>query len=402
MKKIAPLIFSFLFSFELNAQWTTSGSTIYYNGGNVGIGTLSPSTLFHVNGDITAGNAAGGYHLIINDVSTARWALGAGGYGFHIANDYPSAWTDRVFISQAGNIGIGTISPNDKLEINGNLRLNSGSTDGARFIWLGGTGGTQEYRARLAPDGHLAFFPGEGIATTLALTQNGNVGIGTTTPQSKLTVNGDGISLGNNGNTVFINGNVNNNNTGQLAIYSNSSATNGSFIYLWNKENTYPYKSGSIDLVSYGISGHGIRFGNYNTTSSWTVSMVLTKDGKLIVGNPDNVQTPGNYKLYVQDGILTEKIKVAFKNTGDWSDYVFKEGYPLMPLNNLEKYVSKNFHLPGIPSAEQVVKSGVDLGEMDSKLLGKIEELSLYIIDMNKKIEQQQREIEELKEIIKN
>jgi hypothetical protein len=127
--------------------------------------------------------------------------------------------------------------------------------------------------------------------------------------------------------------------------------------------------------------------------------MVLTKDGKLLIGNIPT--TPGAYKLYVESGILTERVKVAIKTSADWADNVFDKGYGLMTLAQLEGYVKANSHLPGVPSAEKVVKDGVDLGKMDSKLLAKVEELTLYIIDLNKKIERQQRQINQLRKNIK-
>lgn len=218
----------------------------------------------------------------------------------------------------------------------------------------------------------------------------GNVGIGTSTPLAKLTVNGNGIALTNSGNSVFLNGNVSSSNTGQFAIHANTSATDGAFIYLWNKDNTYSYKSGAIDLVSSGTSGHGVRFANYNpTTATWTDQMVLTKEGKLIIGTPsswgnDGTTSPGDYKLYVERGILTEKVKVAIKTTTDWADYVFHKNYKLKTLPELDSFIHKNNHLPGIPSTPEAIANGVDLGKMTSKLLEKIEELTLYIIQINK------------------
>ena len=127
-----------------------------------------------------------------------------------------------------------------------------------------------------------------------------------------------------------------------------------------------------------------------NPTAQFTVN------GNMLVGDPATVSLPSGYKLYVETGILTEKVKVAIKTTGNWSDYVFEPGYSLMPLNSLEAYVTANRHLPNIPSAEEVVKEGVDLGEMTSKLLGKVEELTLYIIQQDKKINELQKEISEM------
>ncbi len=72
----------------------------------------------------------------------------------------------------------------------------------------------------------------------------------------------------------------------------------------------------------------------------------------------------------------------------DWSDFVFDDGYSLRPLGEVERYIEANRHLPDIPSAQQVEKEGVDVGEMNKLLLQKVEELTLYIIDLQKQIDE--------------
>ncbi|MBL7921421.1 MAG: hypothetical protein JNJ40_13975 [Bacteroidia bacterium] len=112
----------------------------------------------------------------------------------------------------------------------------------------------------------------------------------------------------------------------------------------------------------------------------------LTVNGNALIGNPATVNLPAGYKLYVESGILTEKVKVAVKNTGNWADYVFDKNYKMLPLNEVEAYVQKNKHLPGVPSAEEVVENGIDMATMDAKLLEKIEELTLYVIKLEKEM----------------
>ena len=77
------------------------------------------------------------------------------------------------------------------------------------------------------------------------------------------------------------------------------------------------------------------------------------------------------FKLYVVGGIRTEKVKVDVASTNNWADYVFSENYNLKSLDELKNYIFEHGHLPGIPSANDVVKNGVDLLEMQSKLLEK-------------------------------
>lgn len=149
-----------------------------------------------------------------------------------------------------------------------------------------------------------------------------------------------------------------------------------------------------------GPSTFFLRFFSKNTTTKVTqflvndgvsdnVALNLYPSGQVAIGN---VSIPNsNYKLFVEKGILTEKVKVALKNDAtNWSDFVFADDYKLKSLNEVEAYIKDNKHLPEIPSTKEVHENGLDLAEMDAKLLQKVEELTLYII-------RQQKEIEELK-----
>ncbi len=115
-------------------------------------------------------------------------------------------------------------------------------------------------------------------------------------------------------------------------------------------------------------------------------------EGRVKIGDV-NTQIDG-YKLYVEQGILTEKVKVAIKNSKDWYDHVFDKSYSLMPLNQLDKFIKTNKHLPGVQTTEQVMNEGLDLGKMNALMLKKIEELTLYTIQLKK-------ELDETKKLIK-
>jgi uncharacterized coiled-coil protein SlyX len=130
--------------------------------------------------------------------------------------------------------------------------------------------------------------------------------------------------------------------------------------------------------------------------------------GRIYIGNTmDAVSYPtlsatSQYRLMVEGGILTERVKVSLRNSvANWSDYVFANDYKLMPLNEVAEFVKTNKHLPGIDSAEDLVKNGLDLGEMQSKQMGKIEELTLYVIEQNKALENQNKVLEKQSEEIK-
>jgi hypothetical protein len=149
---------------------------------------------------------------------------------------------------------------------------------------------------------------------------------------------------------------------------------------------------------------------NAASGSPWTTTgtTIYYGTGKVLIGNPNLSGfkgTPGSYQLYVQGGILTEKIKAAVATTNDWSDYVFAENYNLKSLKEVEQFIKRNNHLPNVPSAQDVVNEGIDMVKMDAKLLEKIEELTLYLIELDKRNAEQEKQIKELRsklETIKN
>ncbi len=98
----------------------------------------------------------------------------------------------------------------------------------------------------------------------------------------------------------------------------------------------------------------------------------------------------GSHKLAVNGSIGAREIKVE---AAGWSDFVFDSGYELRSLTEVEKYVRENGHLPEIPNEEDVKVNGVNLGEMNAKLLQKIEELTLYLIEQNKELKAQNEEL---------
>jgi len=115
-------------------------------------------------------------------------------------------------------------------------------------------------------------------------------------------------------------------------------------------------------------------------------NMRIDANGKIGMGTKNlSCADCTNYRLFVKDGIKTEKVKVEVASANGWADHVFYPNYQLLNLEEVERYILDKGHLPNIPSAAEVVKEGIDLAEMDARLLEKIEELTLYTIDLNKK-----------------
>ncbi|KQS27911.1 hypothetical protein [Dyadobacter sp. Leaf189] len=107
--------------------------------------------------------------------------------------------------------------------------------------------------------------------------------------------------------------------------------------------------------------------------------------------------TYGTYSLFVKGGILAEAVTVSTT----WADYVFDKEYKLKPLSEVEKYIQANKHLPNIPAAAEIESAGMNVGEMSRLQQEKIEELTLYLIEQQKVATAQQKEIDELKVLVK-
>ena len=269
-----------------------------------------------------------------------------------------------------GNIGIGIINPKAKLHIFDNSNLteiflgeNASSNKSGIIKYIQGNN-AQIGRLQLGNWGDNLQTHGFNII------KGGNVGIGTATPSSGLEI---------------FRGSTNN-----LALLLKSSGAGwGSGLQFENTNgNKYGIYSGADGKWHFSHEGYGDR-------------LVINSAGNIGVGTA----VPGSWKLAVNGQIRAKEIKVE---TG-WSDFVFFNDYELPSLKEVEKHIKEKGHLKDIPSAKEVEKNGILLGEMNSKLLLKIEELTLYTIQQQKEIEKQNskletqvKEISELKSLVKN
>jgi hypothetical protein len=132
-----------------------------------------------------------------------------------------------------------------------------------------------------------------------------------------------------------------------------------------------------------------------NSPVEWGVPQLrINRNGTVGIGTTfrDN-----NFKLAVGGRIRAEEVRVDV----GWADFVFEDDYYLRPLEEVENFIKQNKHLPDVPSAKEVEANGVDLGKMESILLQKIEELTLYMIEQNKEIQNLKKQNENLENTIK-
>ena len=130
-----------------------------------------------------------------------------------------------------------------------------------------------------------------------------------------------------------------------------------------------------------------------NNKISYTVS-----GGKVVIGDSPSLSTPGEYNLYVENGILAERMRVALTTSTNWADDAFGKK---PSLRRMEKHIQQKSHLIGVPSAEELVKSGIDIAKMDATLLRQIEWLWEYTIESRKEREKLAEENRQLKKQFK-
>jgi hypothetical protein len=122
--------------------------------------------------------------------------------------------------------------------------------------------------------------------------------------------------------------------------------------------------------------------------------LLLKTSGKVVIGDTSQISTPGPYNLYVQNGILTEKVKVALRDASEWSDHAFEH---TPSLEEVDLSIKENNHLIQVPSAESLVLNGYELKSMDAMLLAQIEWLWQHTIKLDQENKLLRRELEEIK-----
>ncbi|PHS07650.1 MAG: hypothetical protein COA88_08095 [Kordia sp.] len=353
--------------------------------GNVGIGTSSPSAPLHVKNAtdqiqifqttddswlytsyLDKNNARRAYMGLSSDLSEFRLNVENG--------------TDKITFP-AGNVGIGTTNPSHKLDIKVNSETNFQTYDygsEVKVVTSGGWARSNRFTNGNESTKTVAFgvHSGNAFISTgfdsstdqtgyqnqkLTISALGNVGIGTSTPGAKLDVNGESIfrtpasggvavhiRMPNETNSMTLRGDSN---TGEIRVQNNRD---------------FALKNSNGEIILYG-----------------------KHDGNVGIGT----STP-DAKLAVNGNIHTQEVKVDMIG---WSDFVFEKDYSLPTLKEVAQHIQEKGHLKDIPSAKDVEENGIFLGEMDAKLLQKIEELTLYTLEQEEKIQKLQKENQEFK-----
>lgn len=324
---------------EILVEPTNNVTTI---NGQLGVGINDPQDLVHVaDGNIRIGTDAGDYGIVhYMDGAMNIWNRWSSNDAFvRIGAGFD---LNSLTVKGDGNVGIGTFNPEEKLHVNGSVRGNA--TGGALRIQTA----TGFIDIGSVNNGFSHFYTDRpGFYFDKKVVMNGYVGIGITNPQDYLHLPDGNLRIGTD--------------------------------------------AGDYGQIYY--SGGGMTINN-----RWLSDAAFINIGA--GNNPDVLKVMGSGQVGI--GIQpTAKLHVngTIKAPAtDWSDFVFDEGYELPTLREVEKHIQDHGHLKDIPSEAEVMENHVDLTQMDSRLLQKIEELTLYLIEQNKKIEALQEKVKLLEE----
>ncbi len=316
--------------------WSTSGSNVYYNNGNVGIGTLNPQDNLYINGGGSVADEIG--------ISLRQF------YQFGSAT---YSKVGRLWQS-ASSLNLGILGGDAELKIfDSTIRFESNDfTTFWGFNFHHGEGNfNQDYRNQT----WLKKSWRSDLGDYLYLGSTGNRPIN----------NQHAMVLSQTGGIQFGKGNTNDGNgLGSDIIKMTIGSVN-------TMQSTSPMNIYALnDVVSFYRNG---------------------ESGGVTIGSND---LPTGYRLAVDGRIASEEVLVQL--SGNWPDYVFEEEYDLMDLDQLESFIRKNNHLPGVPTASEVKEDGIEVGEMQKMQMEKIEELTLYIIELQKEIKKLKSKVDGL------
>jgi hypothetical protein len=182
-------------------------------------------------------------------------------------------------------------------------------------------------------------------STTVQTTTSSKVGLGVTTPVAKLDIKSSNPT-GNTDPTA-------------LQITNTNSGGSGNIVQIWN--------------------------GNLSSPQTYSSAFTINRSGQVSIGTMKPISTYANYKLGVDGDIVAKRCVIQ---VDQWADFVFQNNYQLPDLDEVHEYIQENKHLPGIPSETEIKEKGIDVGEMNRLLMQKVEELTLYLIDLKKENEE--------------
>lgn len=316
-------------TFTSFAQWTRDAGTstvrLTTSGDKLGVGVTTTGSKAQINGSMAVGYSS----------STTAPANG---------------------LLVSGSFGLGTSTVGSKAQINGNMAIGYNASTAAPWNGLIVSGNTVIGSWGDTACKVTVTDPARGIPT-MQVGQRWMTG--TTKPYYMFGVN-------------------NHQTTGNVDCILNLNSTAGQSgleFFVQGSQNWYIYSLNHAD-------GHNplVTWNNNKCIKYLRQDGVEYHFGQMVITNDNTWTMPGSYKLAVDGKIGARELVVTVSN---WSDFVFKKDYKLPPLKEVEQHIKKYGRLKGIPS-EREAKAGVSVGDMQAKLLQKVEELTLYVIDLKK------------------
>lgn len=387
----------------------------------------------------------------LNSAGDVKFRMLEGGTSFTLGRPNSFGINDDVAINNAtGNVGFGTAPhATDKLYSDGSIRMTGpakvirfetqqGGTSSGNIIstkWAPGIHfiraagdilGKMEYVDTVDAANFLRFHTGSATSNDLTIGTDHQVGIGTSEPQAKLQIFGGAgeqlrvhavsdpiiqfteglLSVQDKKGYIQISGD-------DLRLGTNAGNATGRFIVRNNGGDRFSIDPVGRVAVNMNASGEALRLNGVDPAINiyqsgvqksylWQTGNdlrigVSDGAGKIIVTSNQveigtSIALPAGYKLGIGGKVICEELKVKLQSS-TWPDYVFEKAYRLKPLQEVEQYILTNKHLPNIPSAKEIEANGMEVGEMQRKMMEKIEELTLYIIDLEKKATDLQKRI---------
>ncbi len=266
-------------------------------------------------------------------------------------------------IKDNGAVGIGTEEPKTIFQIGQEFLFSHGATNSPKFFDINGYW-----------DNNLGY--------------------------NRSVTNGPSLRIGTDGNqgqmSAFIM--IDYKETPGSKIYYFTDPNDSEINYGWDHQNGKYYKG--LKIMNDGKIGIGVwnpysaltvrSKGNTEATSAFDVRdtddallFMVRDNGNVGIGVDDPLE-----KLVVDGTICAKEVRVSLEGDPSWPDYVFDENYNLTNITELEKYIKENKKLPEMPSANEVSDQGIEIGEMQARMLKKIEELTLYVIELKKEIQE--------------
>jgi hypothetical protein len=357
--------------------WSNSGPNLYYNGGFVGIGTSHPTMALDVVGDARVSNNlyVGGGIIITEKVNASNEVKTAAIVADSIKMDSTKAvygkaiFENEVKLKQKLNVD-GDVIISGATEIHNLLTassINTGNLNTTNFNVSSVLNANKitAYRITAAPGDSVIRL---GDSTILVYPAFNRFAPSPTTVMGSPSYTVAGMSIGH----------------GTIAKGVQSLA-------LGTTLQTDPLAFRSIVIGSGTSAGplvndkrNSLMIG-FNSTVPTVYVSESSPIGETGAVGIATTYIPMGFKLAVNGKIIAEELNIKLRS--GWPDYVFSKNYNLLPLAQLENYVSENHHLPEIPNAKEMEQNGINTSEMITKLIKKQEELTLYIIEQNKRIE---------------